>query len=50
MKLKLTKGDDVQEGKKFDLQDFMNTLNTLDPQSIGLRYRFCVSARVGVCI
>ena len=35
MKLKLTKGDDVQEGKKFDLQDFMNTLNTLDPQNIG---------------
>lgn len=35
MKLKLTKGGDVQEGKKFDLQDFMNTLNTLDPQNIG---------------
>ena len=35
MKLKLTKGEDVQEGKKFDLQDFMNTLNTLDPQNIG---------------
>ncbi len=35
MKLKITKGDDVQEGKKFDLQDFMNTLNTLDPQNIG---------------
>ncbi|MDO8415684.1 MAG: type 4a pilus biogenesis protein PilO [Agitococcus sp.] len=35
MKLKITKGDDVQEGKKFDLQDFMNTLNTLDPQNVG---------------
>lgn len=35
MKLKITKGTDVQEGKKFDLQDFMNTLNTLDPQNIG---------------
>ncbi|MFO1391313.1 MAG: type 4a pilus biogenesis protein PilO [Agitococcus sp.] len=35
MKLKATKGDDVQEGKKFDLQEFMNTLNTLDPQNIG---------------
>lgn len=35
MKLKLTKGGDVQEAKKFDLQDFMNTLNTLDPQNIG---------------
>jgi type IV pilus assembly protein PilO len=35
VKLKLTKGGDVQEGKKFDLQDFMNTLNTLDPQNIG---------------
>jgi type IV pilus assembly protein PilO len=35
VKLKLTKGEDVQEGKKFDLQDFMNTLNTLDPQNIG---------------
>jgi len=35
VKLKLTKGGDVQEAKKFDLQDFMNTLNTLDPQNIG---------------
>lgn len=35
MKLKATKGDDVQEGKKFDIQEFMNTLNTLDPQNIG---------------
>jgi type IV pilus assembly protein PilO len=35
VKLKITKGEDVQEGKKFDLQDFMNTLNTLDPQNIG---------------
>ena len=35
MKLKITKNDDVKEGKKFDLQDFMNTLNTLDPENIG---------------
>jgi type IV pilus assembly protein PilO len=35
MKLKATKGDDVKEGTKFDLQEFMNTLNTLDPQNIG---------------
>lgn len=35
MKLKATKGDDVKEGAKFDLQEFMNTLNTLDPQNIG---------------
>jgi nucleoside permease NupC len=36
VKLKITKGDDVKaRGKKFDLQDFMNTLNTLDPQNIG---------------
>lgn len=35
MKLKTTKNDDVKEGKKFDLQDFMNTLNTLDPENIG---------------
>lgn len=35
MKLKATKGEDIQEGKKFDLQEFMNTLNTLDPQNIG---------------
>jgi type IV pilus assembly protein PilO len=35
VKLKVTKGEDIQEGKKFDLQDFMNTLNTLDPQNIG---------------
>lgn len=35
MKLKATKGDDVKEGAKFDLQEFVNTLNTLDPQNIG---------------
>ena len=35
MKLKATKGEDVKEGAKFDLQEFMNTLNTLDPQNIG---------------
>lgn len=35
MKLKATKGDDVKEGEKFDLQEFVNTLNTLDPQNIG---------------
>ena len=35
MKLKITKGESIQEGKKFDVQDFMNTLNTLDPQNIG---------------
>jgi type IV pilus assembly protein PilO len=35
MKLKATKSDDVKEGAKFDLQEFMNTLNTLDPQNIG---------------
>jgi type IV pilus assembly protein PilO len=29
------KGEEVKEGKKFDLQDFMNTLNTLDPENIG---------------
>lgn len=35
MKLKTMKGDDVKEGKKFDFQDFINTLNTLDPENIG---------------
>ena len=35
MKLKITKSENIQEGKKFDIQDFMNTLNTLDPQNIG---------------
>jgi len=36
VKLKAMKGDEVKEGKKsFDLQDFMNTLNTLDPENIG---------------
>ena len=35
MKLKATKSDDVKESAKFDLQEFMNTLNTLDPQNIG---------------
>ena len=35
MKLRVTKGESIQEGKKFDVQDFMNTLNTLDPQNIG---------------
>ena len=35
MKLKITKGESIQEGNKFDVQDFMNTLNTLDPQNIG---------------
>lgn len=35
MKLKALKNDDVKEGKKFDLQDFMNTLNTLDPENVG---------------
>lgn len=34
MKLKATK-DEVKEGKSFDLQEFVNTLNTLDPQNIG---------------
>ncbi|PTQ89709.1 type 4a pilus biogenesis protein PilO [Agitococcus lubricus] len=35
MNLKTLKGGEVKEGKKFDLQDFMNTLNTLDPENIG---------------
>lgn len=35
MKLKSTKSEDVKVGKKFDLQDFMNTLNTLDPENVG---------------
>lgn len=36
MKLKVTKGDEGQAAaKKFDLQEFVNTLNTLDPQNVG---------------
>jgi len=34
MKLKTTK-DETKEKKGFDLQEFVNTLNTLDPQNIG---------------
>ena len=35
MKLKATKSENIKDGTKFDLQEFMNTLNTLDPQNIG---------------
>lgn len=35
MKLKATKNDEVKKGKSFDIQEFINTLNTLDPENVG---------------
>jgi len=35
MKLKTEKAETQADVKKFDLQEFINTLNTLDPQNIG---------------
>jgi len=35
MKLKTDKAEAQSDVKKFDLQEFINTLNTLDPQNVG---------------